>query len=980
MKKIFNILLAVLIAPTCLWGQANFVPKTDGTKYYILIYDGVKNDKIVDLRSSAAWNENVTFSDFFSGVSSQLFRFYPAANHPGYYIVNNTSLKEKSYLMSWSWNAYFEEQVGGKEGNETRDPEFWYTFKHGFDGWQRFETFEKPKGNNGIDYTPGADAFMFDAAKKAANFKVKSADITSENGAFKAYKFVEFDPVQLFHETIVRGRTVYTNNANINANARLNLLTELEKAAAVRVFGADGEFVKAQARIDSVLKNFNTLVELNASVTDAKTFIDASTASAEVKTSFNALIARAEAALNAANVNYQTVSAYKSDLASAKDLVNSIIAGTGYVSNIPGTADARLKTGVQVGITSGKNALANEQGNAALYNGSISLIGKDTVLCNEIQIAQALVAKTVEFDEAKAALNANIETAIGVLTNTASTATDIDNAIKKLQKDIVAFNAALEAGDTMVKIKNPDFTTDFSNWSSITTNGAIYRSGQGVDASQALTLWSGGAYQSITTQSIKGLPKGKYVITVMANVSSDNDIAFFAINGVDSVKLPLTTDGGGLKKRTIQIEVVNDSIKFGIKGNTSDNGIPAGQWAVIDNFEVKWLSKTSIQNPSFDSNNLNSWTNASTPAGAVYPSAQGVDNSPAMTIWSGSAYNLKVTQNLNLANGLYQISAKATLSSDNHIALFAYNGTDSAKLPLTADGGAKMVKRKIQIKVINGMLEFGIKGAGSENGVPSGQWGVFDDFEVVRLPDVEVVNANFSDNLTGWTIAGTTGTAYIENKGVDGSKSVTYWSGSDYNISTSQILSGLSKGEYELSAMAMISDAASASFKLFATSGTEDKDVLMPHLGWVLSKYKVTGVVTDGTLTIGVKGSGTSNAVPANHWIVFDNFEIKMKSIVPEYGSTVWNTPAIVIEEDQPVEPSSQAKKHSIEYRMIKNVQEVIANENIVTINVYNILGIKLTELKPNNTSAGISLEKGLYILQVSTQSGITDVKKIVVQ
>ncbi|NJK98490.1 MAG: hypothetical protein HC905_29430 [Bacteroidales bacterium] len=812
MKKILYILIAILIAPTCLWGQANFVPKTDGTKYYILIYDGVNNDKVVDLRTSAAWNENVTFSDFFSGASSQLFRFYPAANHPGYYIVNNTSLKEKHYLMSWSWNAYFEEQVGGKEGNETRDPEFWYTFKHAFDGWQRFETFEKPKGNNGVDYTPGADAFMFDVAKKAANFKVKSADITSANGAFKAYKFVEFDPVQLFHETIVRGRAVYDNNASINASARLNLLTELEKAGAVRVFGADSEFISAQARIDSVLKNFNTLVELNASVTDAKAFIAASTASTEVKTSFNALILRAEAALNAAEINYQMVATYKGDLTAAKNLVNSIIAGTDYAGKIPGTADSRLMTGVQVGITNGKTSLANEQGNAALYNGSINLIGKDTVLCNEILKAQALVAKTVEFEDAKSILNANIETAIGVLTNTASTATDVDNAIKKLQKDIIAFNAALEAGDTIVKIKNPDFTTDFSNWSSITTSGAIYRSAQGVDGSQAMTLWSGGAYQSITTQSIKGLPKGKYVITVMANVSSDNDIAFFAINGVDSVKLPLTKDGGGLKKRTIQIDVVNDSIKFGIKGNTSENWIPAGQWAVIDNFEVKWLSKTTIQNPSFDANNLNGWTNGSTPAGAVYPSAQGVDNSPAMTMWSGSAYNLKVTQNLNLANGLYQVSTKATLSSDNHIALFAYNGTDSAKLPLTADGGAKMVKRKIQIKVTNGTLEFGIKGTGADNQVPAGQWGVFDDFEVVRLPDVEVVNANFSNDLTGWTIAGTTGAAYIENKGVDGSKSVTYWNGSDYNISTSQILSSLSQGEYELSAMAMVSDAAGASF------------------------------------------------------------------------------------------------------------------------------------------------------------------------
>jgi hypothetical protein len=159
MKKLLTIILAIC-SVTFVRAQADFVPKFDGTKYYMVIYDGAGNEKVLSYKSTAGWNEAVSYSNYFDGSNSQLWVFETPDKYPGYINVRNLdeSLTSKHFLKSWSWNAYLEPQSGGREGDQEKDLELIFRFKHVFEGWQALETIEKPSGLYGVEYTPGGDA------------------------------------------------------------------------------------------------------------------------------------------------------------------------------------------------------------------------------------------------------------------------------------------------------------------------------------------------------------------------------------------------------------------------------------------------------------------------------------------------------------------------------------------------------------------------------------------------------------------------------------------------------------------------------------------------------------------------------------------------------------------------------------------------------------------------------------------------------
>jgi hypothetical protein len=206
--KILTALMLCLIAISSVSAQEDFVPKFDGTKYYLLIYDGDQNEKVLSYKPGSPWNAAISYSDYFTGANSQLWVFEEPDQHPGFINVRNLdeSLSDKHFLKSWSWNAYLEPQTGAREGDQERDLELVFRFKHVFDGWQALETIEKPAGLYGVEYTPGPDALNIDAQGVASFSGVKTSSITSENAAMKVFKLVEFDPLALFLDAIERGR------------------------------------------------------------------------------------------------------------------------------------------------------------------------------------------------------------------------------------------------------------------------------------------------------------------------------------------------------------------------------------------------------------------------------------------------------------------------------------------------------------------------------------------------------------------------------------------------------------------------------------------------------------------------------------------------------------------------------------------------------------------------------------------------------
>jgi hypothetical protein len=257
--------------------------------------------------------------------------------------------------------------------------------------------------------------------------------------------------------------------------------------------------------------------------------------------------------------------------------------------------------------------------------------------------------------------------------------------------------------------------------------------------------------------------------------------------------------------------------------------------------------------------------------------------------------------------------------------------------------------------------------------IPANHWGTFDNFEVLRLPDVPFVNPGFEEDFAGWTnVSDSDGIPYIENKGVNGSKSVTFWNGADYRISTSQLISGLVNGSYEVSVWTMPS--VDNSFTLFGKSGSQaDEEVIMFN-GWELTKDNVLARVSDGTLEIGVRGSGEDNLVPANHWIVFDDFEVKIKSIIPEYNEVSMFAKQVTTGSDL-----VEKEKNAIVFWQKNKTLNVRSDEIMEDLAVYSITGAIVSRMNVNGTFITVPLNSGIYIARVFTRDGEVETKKVVI-
>ena len=977
MKKLIVIVL-VLSSTMAAWAQEDFVPKFDGTKYYMLIYDEDENEKVLSYKAGASWNAAITYSDYFDGSSSQLWVFEEPDEHPGYINVRNLdeSLSDRHFLKSWNWYAYMESQTGAREGDQEKDLELVFRFKHMFDGWQALETIEKPAGLYGVDYTPGPDALNIDAQGVASFSGVKTSSITPENAAYKVFKPVEFDPLALFVDAIERGQSMYDDHPGQQEIVLYDLFYILEQARAVRVFETDAEMLAYQPVLDEALVKFTSFLDLAEAVDSAKAFIVASATDAGVKSSFNALITRVESFMGGSVIDYNMIPGYLADLEEAANLVNAILDAETYHASLAGLDDPRLADGMDVAITDAKAVLAAPDSMANAYNVSVSILSKMQEFLDEVIVAIDLIETTQEFEEAKQELEAGIDAAIDVAGTSGISLQDLTDALIKLQSDIKAFKKALEAGDTPILLENPGFEDQLNRWNSVSDDPGIpYLQNDGVDGSVNMAVWKGSDYHVKAFQSLSGIPDGKYEVSMMAVVSEGDRISLFAESAGDTAEMILPFVEWSYTSRAIEIEVTGGMLIFGIKGSGTDNFIPANVWGIFDDFEVEWLSSIEIQNPGFESL-LEGWTSDSDTEWIPYTQDDGVDGSKNMAFWNSVDYHVTTSQTIPVPDGKYEVSVWAKISQADYISLFAESGADTASQPLPF-GDAAYAKSIVRVNVTGGSLTFGVRGSGENNLIPANVWGTFDNFEVVRLPDIDLVNPGFEDDFLGWTKdSDTEWMPYIENKGVDGSKSVTFWQSVDYHVSTFQTISSLNNGEFEISAMTFSPN--DDSYMIFGESGGIQEGQYIPA-STGLVKNKVTTQVTDNTLILGMRGSGEGNFVPANHWIVFDNFEVILKSILPVYDSGKSGltkegvTLTGVITEEKP-------EQANVIWWQEYDLLHVRSDDPIVALKVYSISGVLIAELRPYSRMISLPLESGFYMIHVKSENGFLSLKKVVVR
>ena len=964
----YLIFILTILMSVSAFSQGSSPIKTDGTKYYLQVYDGQTNEKVVYYNHAHGdWQTKLRVADFFDGSDAQLWSFEASPNFPGYFLVRNrdANVFTTFSLMSWNWVAYLAKDADRPPLNEKEKQ---FRFVEAFDGYYILETIEKPTDGSlyGINYTPGADALNI--ADGAASFKgVKSADITRANMANKVFKIVEFDPLKLFDESIQRGDNLYNSNPDAPEQVLFNLFYSLEKAREVRVFGTDGEILDYQPNIDAALAAFNQAIGLTSFISDARAFIDTSTVAEEVKASFNLVVDAAEAFINSDDLDYSAIASVQGRIAAAQDLVEAIVDAQAYDLTLVGQ-DARLSTGVVTSISNATQILADTESTSSDYSEAKSHLSQTQAIIDEIISANELIAATQEFEEAKAEFTAAIEVAIGIINTAGTTVPALDEALADMKEAIKAFQRALEAGDTSVELLNAGFENGLTDWNiDSPTPSAAYPENKGVDGSKSITCWKGSAYQMKVFQSIHDIPNGTYLVSCFAKVNVDNTIALFAESGGNSVVLPIVIEGG-LAKRSIEIEVTDGTLQFGIKGAGVDNAIPGGNWVIFDEFEVKLSSSVAVKNADF-TNNLTDWLVEGTD-GAAYPENKGVDGSRSITCYRGADYNVSVSQTATeLPNGTYTVSVIAKTNLDGTFVVF---GESAGIVSSELINGSALAKTKTIVQVTDGMLKFGVKGAGVNNAVPAGKWVVFDNIEVVRLPDIKVDNFDFTNNLTDWLVEGTDGAAYPENKGVDGSRSITCYRGADYNVSVSQTKTGLTNGTYAVSTIAKTN--LDGTFVVFGESAGVVSSELIN--GNVLAKTTVLASSTDGSLKFGVKGAGLNNSVPAGKWVVFDNVEVKIKSIIPVYEVFV-PTPAEMlatgIENLKLVTP--------ITYWQSSDVLNIQSADVIVKYAVYSITGVKVAyDETSRNTTLSIPLRNGVYVVSVQTENGFVDTEKIIIR
>ena len=956
-----------------LQAQEHFMPKTDGTKYYLLIYDGAGNEKVLSYDGSIpSWSDQIGYSDYFDGSGSQLWVFDEQEQNPGYLNVRNLDegLSDKHFLKSWSNLAYLEPQDSdhGREGNEKHDKELAFRFTNIFDDWYAFETIDKPADLSGMNYSPGPNALNFDNNGVAA-FRLKTADLTQANAVNCVFKLVEFDPIALFESSIEKGMELYEANSDISEVVLNDLFYMLEKAREIRVFGTDGEMLNFQASIDEALASFNNYLNLSAAVESAKLFIESSEADDGVKASFYAIVTNLEEFLNSKQPDYSVIDSLKNNLSVAQKLVDAIVQKETFAATLTDLEDSRYNSGMLLSVESAKATLADSANDADAYNTAISVMDKVKELIDETITATNLIANTQEFEEAKQTLGESVEASLVLINTSGLTVAQLDEGIKAMQNAIVAFQKALEAGDTSVELINSGFENGFEKWNSTSdTDWLPYTENKGVDGSKNMTIWQGANYTFITFQSLLNLPNGTYQISVMSVVSNDNTIALFAKSGDNMVVKPLAFDDWTMTKRTLKIEVTNGALEFGIKGAGANNGIPANNWGTFDNFEVKWLSGITLVNPGFE-NEFEGWTSTSDTGWLPYTENKGVDGSKNMTIWQGANYTFKNAQTLeNVPNGKYQVTVMSIVSNDNTIFLYA-DGGEMKEQPLAFEGWS-LTKRKLEVTVTNGTLTFGVKGAGNDNSIPANNWGVFDNFEVVRLPDINLVNPGFEEEFLGWDHeSDTSWLPYTENKGVDGSKNMTIWQGADYTFKCGQTVNDLIDGTYQVSVVSVVSNGGS--IFLYADGGEFIEEPLAFE-EWSGTIRKLVAPVTGGALTFGVKGAGNDNSIPANNWGTFDNFELKLQSITPEYKIVIQNAAKAVV---------TDVETHQLENKVMywQNGQRlnIRSSNTMVKYSVYNITGAMVDYGETRSTTLSIPMKHGIYIVQVLTENGYVDTERI---
>ena len=155
-------------------------------------------------------------------------------------------------------------------------------------------------------------------------------------------------------------------NKNYGFSIHSGLFFTLEKAREIRVFNPEAEMLDFQSNIDQAIAQFNEALGILTVISNARTFINVSTAGDDVKNSFNAIIDEAEAFINAVNLDYSEIDAVKTRIENTQNFVEAIVAADTYGESLA-ELDLRLGEGLTLSMDAAKNVLVNSASDASAF-------------------------------------------------------------------------------------------------------------------------------------------------------------------------------------------------------------------------------------------------------------------------------------------------------------------------------------------------------------------------------------------------------------------------------------------------------------------------------------------------------------------------------------------------------------------------------------------------------------------------------------
>jgi arabinogalactan endo-1,4-beta-galactosidase len=148
-----------------------------------------------------------------------------------------------------------------------------------------------------------------------------------------------------------------------------------------------------------------------------------------------------------------------------------------------------------------------------------------------------------------------------------------------------------------------------------------------------------------------------------------------------------------------------------------------------------------------------------------------------------------------------------------------------------------------------------------------------------------ITNPGFESGVgqspTGWSESGTTTASKSEAGGRSGSAQLAHWASSAYSVETYQVLTGLTTGQYRLTAWVRSGGGQSAAYIALRNCGGAEVRANIPASGGTWTQIAVTASVT----TSQCRASIVSNA-NANNWINVDDV-----TFGPVGGPTTTTTP-----------------------------------------------------------------------------------------